>query len=157
MSGVTFNLKKTKSKMPAIKAAFKDYDVEAGILQSAGKHKDSDESVAQVALWNEYGTPKIPERPAFRSSFAKNQKKYFAMLKKMVGKGFKGRKLTMLEYEKLGKEARDDIQKSIVGGGWVPNAPSTQKAKGKGKQLINDPLVNTGQTVDSVDYRVKKK
>lgn len=142
--------------MPKIRAAFNDYEVSAGILESAGKHDDSSESVAQIAAWNEYGTAKIPERAAFRTSFFNNRKKYLKQLRKISSGGFKGKKLKVAAFDALGREARNDIQKSIAKGGWKPNAESTQLKKGGGKQRINDPLINTGQMINSVDYRVEK-
>ncbi len=171
MAGVSFKITKSTNSMPKIKAAFNEYKVEAGILSNAGKHQNSKESVAQIAFYNEYGTPKIPERPAFRASFNNNRKKYTGMLTKMARRGFKGRKVGKSAFNALGREAVDDIQRSIVSGSWVANAPSTQAAKGRrsgnlfngitpskksgGGQLINDPLVDTGQMLDSVSYRVK--
>tara|TARA_Y100000385_G_C13016093_1_gene603909 strand:- start:779 stop:1210 length:432 start_codon:yes stop_codon:yes gene_type:complete len=143
--------------MPKIRAAFKDVEVSAGILGSAGRHEDSRESVAQVAAYNEYGTAKIPERPAFRASFHKNRKKYLNKLIAISKKTFKTQRMKLSAFDALGKEARNDIQMSIAGGSWVANAESTQLRKGKGKQLINDPLINSGQMINSVDYKVKRK
>jgi hypothetical protein len=143
--------------MPKIKAAFDDFEVAVGILASAGKHADSNESIAQLAAWNEYGTPKIPERPAFRASFHTNRKKYLKMLRGISQKGFTGKKITANSFDHIGRTAQKDVQKSISGGSWAANAESTQFKKGGGKQRINNPLINTGQTIDSVSYRVKKK
>jgi hypothetical protein len=159
MSGLTFTVKKKKSSlMPKIRKAFDDdYEVQAGIFREAGKHDNSDESVAQIAAYNEFGTPKSPERPAFRTSFFKNRKKYLKMLKAIARAGFKGRKLKQNAFDMVGLEAKTDIEKSISSGNWAPNAESTQLRKGKGKQLVNDPLIDTGQMLDSVDYKVKKK
>ena len=157
MSGLTFKVIKSKSLMPAIRKAFQDYEVTAGIHQDAGKHGNSNESVAQVAAYNEYGTATAPERPAFRASFFKNRKKYIAMLVKIARSGMKGQKLRPSAFDSLGKVAQKDIEQSIARGGWVANALSTQISKGKGKQLINDPLIDTGQMIDSVGYKVKKK
>ena len=143
--------------MPKMRAAFKDYEVSAGIFPEAGKHDDSNESIAQIAAWNEYGTPKIPERPAFRASFFNNRKKYLKALIAISKRAFKTQKLKQSAFEALGKEAKNDIERSIVSGSWIANAISTQSKKGKGKQLINDPLINTGQTLSKVNYKVKKK
>ena len=115
------------------------------------------ESVAQIAAYNEYGTPTIPERPAFRASFFKNRKKYIAILIKITRSGLKGDKLRKSAFDSLGKVAQRDIENSIAGGSWAANAESTQLSKGRGKQKINDPLIATGQMIDSVGYKVKKK
>lgn len=133
----------------------KERTVTAGIHKDAGKHKDSKKGlpVATIAAFNEYGTPTAPERPAFRASFAKNRKKYKKALGKLGTLAFNA-KSTLAGMKKIGREAKGDIQKSIVSGGWASNAESTMLSKGGGKQLINRPLINTGQVLDSVDYEL---
>ena len=154
--------------MPAIHAQMKERKVKAGILKSAGKHDNSKKglSVATIAAYNEYGTATAPERPAFRASFAKNRKKYKKALGKLGTKSFNSRS-TLVGMNKLGREAKKDIEKSIVSGSWVANAESTQKQKGrkfeivdgvrkKGKstQRINRPLIASEQVLKSVDYEI---
>ena len=138
MSGVTLKVTSSKSKLPKIKAALKGHEVVAGILRTAGKH-NSGENVAQIAAYNEYGTPTIPERPAFRASFHKNRAKYQKELAAIAKSGLKGSRITPSDFNALGREAVTDIERSITAGSWTPNAESTQLKKGKGKQLINDP------------------
>jgi hypothetical protein len=143
--------------MPSIKAALKPYQVEAGIFDNAGFYIESRESVAQVAAFNEFGTPRNPERPAFRTSFFINREKYLKQLKKIAAKNLKGKKTDKKPFNALGKEAQGDIQTSIARGGWKANAKSTQLQKGGGKQLIDNPLIDSGLLLESVDYRVTKK
>lgn len=151
---VVLKVKSSGSKLPMIQARMKERTITAGIHKSAGKHKDSkDLSVAEVAAINEFGNEKIPERAAFRTSFIKNRKKYKKALGKLGTKSFNAES-TLAGMRKLGREAKKDIQKSIVSGSWAPNAKSTMLAKGGGKQLINRPLINTGQVLDSVDYEI---
>lgn len=155
MSGVTLKVTSSKSKLPKIKAALQAHEVVAGILRTAGKHS-SGENVAQIAAYNEFGTPKIPERPAFRASFHTNRAKYQKELAKIAKSGLNGNRITPMDFNHLGREAVNDIERSIVAGSWTPNAESTQLKKGRGKQLINDPWIDTGQTLNSVDFRVDK-
>lgn len=152
---LVLKVKRTRSKMPAIEAQMKERTITAGIHKSAGKHKDSKQGlpVAEIAAFGEFGTPTAPERPAFRSSFIKNRKKYKKTLGKLGTLAFNS-KSTLEGMKKLGREAKGDIQKSIVSGSWAPNAESTMLGKGGGKQLINRPLINTGQVLDSVDYEL---
>lgn len=157
MSGITLTVKRTYSLVPEIQASIQAYEISAGVFRHAGKHRNSDELVAQVAAYNEFGTPTIPERAAFRSSFFHNRDKYLSMLVKIGRSMLKGQKVRSSRLEAMGEEAADDIRKSIVSGPWTANAESTQRKKGGGKQLINDPLVDTGQVLDSVDYEVIKK
>ena len=162
-------VKSSGSKLPALHAQMKERTVKAGILKSAGKHDGSKKglSVATIATFNEYGTATAPERPAFRASFSKNRKKYKKALGKLGTKSFNSES-TLAGMNKLGREAKKDIQKSIVSGGWTANAESTQKQKGRGfevsdgvrkkgksNQRINRPLIGKfGQVLDSVDYEI---
>ena len=152
---VVLKVKSSGSKLPAIHAQMKERTVKAGILKSAGKHDNSKKglSVATIAAYNEYGTATAPERPAFRASFAKNRKKYKKALGKLGTKSFNSQS-TLAGMNKLGREAKKDIEKSIVSGSWVANADSTMLAKGNGKQKINRPLIETGQVLDSVEYEI---
>ena len=149
-------VKSSGSKLPALHAQMKGRTIKAGILKSAGKHRGSKKglSVATIATYNEYGTATAPERPAFRASFAKNRKKYKKALGKLGTKSFNSES-TLAGMNKLGREAKKDMEKSIVSGSWVANAESTMLAKGNGKQKINRPLIGKeGQVLDSVDYEI---
>lgn len=152
---VVLRVKSSGSKLPSIHAKMKGRTVTAGIHKSAGKHKGSKKglSVATIAAFNEFGTPTAPERPAFRSAFLKNRKKYKKAMGKLGTKSFNSES-TLSGMRKLGIEAKKDIQKSIVSGSWAPNAESTMLSKGGNQQLINRPLINTGQVLDSVDYEL---
>ena len=133
---VVLKVKSSGSKLPAIHAQMKERTVKAGILKSAGKHDNSKKglSVATIAAYNEYGTATAPERPAFRASFAKNRKKYKKALGKLGTKSFNSQS-TLAGMNKLGREAKKDIEKSIVSGSWVANAESTMQ-KGRKFELI---------------------
>lgn len=170
MSGVTFKVKRSKSLMPHIKDALKPYQITAGIHQDAGNHvvvaktvngrpsyEMGDEPVAQIAAKNEYGTGGVPERPAFRASFFNNRKKYLKMLTGIAQDGLQGHKITISDFNAVGAEAKKDIETSIVSGNWIANSESTQLKKGGGKQKINDPLIDTGQVLNSVGYKVTKQ
>jgi len=158
MSGLTFTVRRTASLLPQVARAFDDWQVEAGIFESAGPHNNSDdgESVAQIAHRNEYGI-EVPERPAFRASFFDNRRKYQRKLLIITRRGFQGRRLTRRDFDPLGREAKNDIEHSIASGPWLANADSTQLRKGGGHQLINSPLIDTGQMIDSVDFRVHNR
>lgn len=159
MSGVTFKVQRTTNRLSGVMKAFKDYKVEAGIFEDAGKHLNSEdgESVAQIAHKNEYGTPGIPERPFLRTSFFDNRKKYQKMIRDIAQDGLQGGRITANTFEPLGRVARLDIERSIVSGNWEDNAESTQINKGGGEQLINSPLIDSGQMLDSVEYKVSRR
>ena len=100
--------------------------------------------VASVALWNEFGTSKIPERPFFRNANARltDSVKTFAYKYKTINEG--------LLYA-IGETAVNDLKKSILGHGvsYAPNSPATIALKGSAK-----PLVDTGRLLGSATYKV---
>tara|TARA_R100000541_G_C1854456_1_gene78183 strand:+ start:78 stop:575 length:498 start_codon:yes stop_codon:yes gene_type:complete len=138
------------------------YSVSAGIFATAGKHPGSKDgsTYAEIARINEFGTEKIPERPAFRSSFKANRRLYRKTIRNVAEDVFKwwggGRVDAKKIMAKLGNRAVNDIEKSIVGGSWAANAESTMLKKGKGQQLINRPLIDTGKTLEKIEWKFRK-
>ena len=101
--------------------------------------------VAEVALWNEFGTETIPARPFLRN--AQN---------KAIERGERIVQLRMEENadveqiaKDLGPMMQDEIKNQISHGEFVPNAPSTIKRKGSSR-----PLVDTGNLRQSVHWAV---
>jgi len=115
-------------------------------------------NVADVALYLEYGTEKIPPRPAFRRgvehSLTKNKKLTQAQLRNITQRILRGRtpeinrSLTVL-LTQIGKSAKAKTQEIIKTGDEAPNAPATVAKKG-----FNHPLYETGLLLASVDYEV---
>lgn len=122
-----------------------------------GKHAIS---VSEVALIQEYGTEKIPPRPAFRRgveyALARNKKLIGAQLKNVTQRILSGRKDDMNKslvtlLVQIGKSAKAKTKEIIKSGSETPNAPATVAKKG-----FNHPLFETGVLLEHVDYEVKK-
>ena len=100
--------------------------------------------VAQNAFWQEYGTPKIPPRPFFRTAIAKNKGKWIKGFENVLVKN-------NYDYDKafslLGVKVTYDIRMSIVNWSEPANAPYTVAQKG-----FNDPLVKTHNMEKSVNW-----
>ena len=109
-----------------------------------------DEHNATKASANEYGSKSTPERPFMRTALDANANKYFDIFEDGFAEGVDGdtRAGTASALE-VGIEARNDIIESIQSGAWTPNAPSTVKAKGSSK-----PLVDTGELQRAVNFKV---
>lgn len=106
-------------------------------------------SIAQVAFWNEFGTVRIPARPAFRTTIAKQSKTWGDKLgKAVVATKYDGQKALAL----LGQSMRDDLEAEIAQWSTPGNAPSTIARKG-----FDKPLVHTGVMQRAPDYEVKAK
>jgi hypothetical protein len=105
--------------------------------------------VAQVAFWNEFGTTRTPARPFFRDTIAKQSKTWGDNLAAaLIATNYDGQKALAL----LGQSMRDDLENSIAQFSLRGNAPSTIKAKGFDKELVD-----TGVMQRATDYEVSKK
>lgn len=117
-------------------------------------------NVSEVAIIQEYGTEKIPPRPAFRrgleTGLAKNKKMRQATLRNITQRILQGRgaeinrNLTTL-LTQIGKSAKAATKEIIKSGDETPNAPATIAKKG-----FDHPLFETGLLLEHVDYEVKK-
>ena len=127
--------------------------VKAGVLSGSDSRSDTMDNVT-LALIHEFGTGdgRIPARSFVRSTFADNRPNYEAQLKQVVVKAFgKDPDLLIKGLNLIGLAMASDMKKRITLGAGVPppNAPSTIKAKGSSR-----PLVDTGQLVRSITHAV---
>ena len=107
--------------------------------------------VINVALWNELGTVHIPPRPFIRQTVDNNEAKFQAQMQSVANKLAKGSTADKVLNE-LGVFAKGLLQKEIKDGEFAPNAPSTIRAKGSDR-----PLIDTGLLRQSANYVIKKK
>lgn len=121
-----------------------------GFQDGSGSYADGI-SVAQVAAWNELGNSRVPSRPFLRQSFENHEPE--------IGRACEAQAKTLLTggtaqtvYDALGVYMKGMVQKEIVSGGFVPNAPYTIRMKGS-----STPLIDTGQMRQSVNYVIRDK
>lgn len=155
--------------------------VKVGILASSGAHKDEDGgtsgvSVVDVAVWNEFGTDKAPERPFMRTA----AKELTPIMAELGGKALSMLILGKVTLDKaldlLGLKAQAVIKRTITNWETPPNAPATilKKARKTGREKIaaagakgkaaeaaalaayNNPLQDTNQMLNSVQYEKVK-
>lgn len=124
--------------------------VDVGIID-AGQHASGDATVAQIGMWNEFGTERIPERSFFRSTVQEEEKHIVSLQRKLLKSISDGKITTDKALALLGEFLSDKIRRKIVALNEPPNAPSTIKAKGS-----SNPLVDTGQLKNSVTYEVNR-
>ena len=130
--------------------------VKAGILNNATT--TDGKSIAEYAVYNEFGTSRIPARPFMRTVAKSEPKKWVGT---MVGH-IRGRATDPAIWKqalgKSGEQMVKDIQNSIQNGSWTPNAPATVKAKArKGKSEPDHPLMDTGEMFAAVSFEVVDK
>jgi hypothetical protein len=115
-----------------------------------------------IAIWNEYGTRKIPPRPAFNMGLEQaintrkpNIEAFLKNLSNMVLQGqMKSRKSELDQRLKvlltgIGKSAVKETKEIIRMGSTAKNRPSTIAKKG-----FDHPLYHTGKLLDNVNYEV---
>ncbi|KUE89123.1 hypothetical protein ASL20_09695 [Cupriavidus necator] len=112
--------------------------VKVGIQAGAGKEPESGIDILDIAIFNEYGTEKIPARPFVRDFFEKNRA--------VIGKAMERQAAAVSDGTDAGnamdvlglwveKHQKAHVQQSPA---WaVPNAPSTIARKGSSKPLID--------------------
>lgn len=110
----------------------------------------SSQSNIKKALWNEFGTNRIPARPFLRTSMRNNRKKYLNIVQKKTNDVLAGRLNIRQLLNQIGILAQGDVQDSIVSGNWVRNAPSTIKQKGSSR-----PLIDTGAMRQAVTWAIE--
>ncbi len=122
--------------------------VDVGFFSSA-KYPDGT-PVAFVAVINEFGTSRIPERPFFRNAIDGAHEDLLAAIKAAVDPI--DMEFTTVIAGRVGLVMQGRIQKSITTLREPPNAPSTIVRK-KGK---SNPLINTGFMRGSVTFIVNE-
>jgi HK97 gp10 family phage protein len=130
--------------------------VKAGILNNATT--TDGKSIAEYAVYNEFGTSRIPARPFMRTVAKEKPKQWIGEMVRHV----RGRATDPAIWKQAlgvaGESMKSDIKDSIQNGSWVPNAPATVKAKArKGKVEPDHPLMDTGQMIAAVAYEVIDK
>lgn len=101
--------------------------------------------VADVALWNEFGTERIPARPFLRTAQNKAIERGNRILQVRMEENADVEQIA----KDLGMMMQDEIKKQITRGEFAPNAPSTIKRKGS-----SHPLIDTGNMRQSVHWAV---
>ena len=146
-------MKLDKSQFNKLKVNMRFLDgasVDIGFFDS--EMLDADNTLATVALWQEYGTylrgkPHIPERPFMSHTFIFNRG-YKREVTIEAGLILTGRSTTSRSLSKIGGTVRRDMKLSI--NNWIAPANATSTVQKKG---FNKPLVHTGALSNGVRFR----
>ena len=129
---------------------FKSLTVSAGFPKDSSETNSVNEGVTALdkATRNNFGIG-VPERPFMDIAYATNKSKYRKLILKALSK------IDILNQtqflNKLGVEAVNDIQDTIVSLKSPANADSTIALKGS-----SNPLIDSGHMRQSVTYQIKK-
>lgn len=119
----------------------------------------ADQDVIDHAIWNNFGTRSIPERPFMQNAMRNNRAAYKAamrasaftiMIEVALGSEASAEKRKALS--RLGIKAQGDIQAEITALRTPPNAPSTIRQKGS-----SNPLIMSGEMRAAVTFKVEEK
>jgi hypothetical protein len=106
-------------------------------------------TVVEVAVWNEFGTKHIPERPFIRSTVKQQKAPLKAFSGKLLQKILDGKLTREKALGLLGQKVSGEIKETITSLRTPPNAPSTVEAK-----KSSNPLIDTGELRQSITFEV---
>ncbi len=109
-----------------------------------------DPELAEIAIFNEFGTSNAPPRSFIRSTFDAKRDEFGRRIEEATKKIYATRKLKALGD--VGAWLAQSMQRTIDAGVPPPNAESTVKAKGHGHTLIN-----TGAMRAALTFKVESK
>ena len=137
-------------KLQKILKELADKEVRIGFQQGKATEEDGTD-ICDIAAWNELGTVNMPSRPFLRMSVDDNSDKINSFMSAQKRSIINGESADRI-LKKIGIFQKDLIQEKITEGSFAPNAPSTIKAKGSSK-----PLIDTGRMRQSVNFEIKQK
>ena len=122
--------------------------VKVGIM---GDETNEGTSVVDYAVYNEFGTDRIPARPFMATTADANREKAVDFTEFLVDKIIYGELTVDRALRNLGEWYQAQIQMTIRNAkSWaVPDAPATVKAKGS-----SSPLIDQGRLVQAIRYEV---
>ncbi len=126
-------------------------DIKFGITERTNKVR-GDSTLAKQAAWNEYGTEDlhIPERPAHRTAFENHNAGYWQRINQGAADIIAGNKTAEQVVKAAAEWYLDKLRESVLYWSVPRNADATIAKKG-----FNDPLIETGETYDALDYEMK--
>lgn len=133
--------------------------VKVGVLETAGGHENSELSVAEVLSIHEFGAPivNIPERAPIRKTMDSKRSDINSNIDKLYGQIIDGKMDPERALAIVGQDVKRKIQDTIRDGLDPPWAESTLKARSAragGGIVAVVPLIDSGQTIKSIDYEV---
>ena len=142
----------------------KSHHVKNGVLTGIGAHPDSKAgaTVAAIAAWNEYGTPRIPSRPFMRNAYGvfKSDVKFIVDALKAVvfckdGERLRKNPNVKAFFDVCGLKVQSLMVAQIDNGQLQRGALSTVLAK-EAKGGSDTPLFDTGILKKSLSFETVK-
>lgn len=152
-----------KELLKRMKGVGRSY-VTIGVHSDAGRYTEgkSPPSVAEVALWNEYGVPASPRRPAIpersylRSAIDQNASLINKWREELMRDIIDGKRTAEDALRAMGFRIQVLVQNKIKSNVPPPNAKRTVERKRK-KGLAPNTLIETGLLLRSIGFKVHAK
>lgn len=136
----------TKNKKPYVKI---------GVLSGAGKYEGGENAnIADVAIWNEFGTKDIHPRPFMAQTFDSNGPQVDKFIKAQYNLVLGGKQTVDNGLKKIGVFYEGKVKLQFVKGDFKANAPATIKKKTVNGKVGNKPLIDTGHLRQSITHEV---
>lgn len=158
---ITTQLVKVRDDMPRIIQDYKRLDnayTAVGWGAYSGKYPDGT-PVAQVALWNEYGTynsdgsVRSPARPFMRPAYQENKTALDALRRDVVGRVNEGKLTPEKALNTLGYRMWQWIRAKILSNVPPPLSPRTlAKKRREGRPGVT--LIDTRRMLDTLSYKI---
>ena len=152
MMGYTKTIKGSHQPILDFVSEIGSYYIKAGILESNNPVGESGTRVAEYALDNEFGTHKIPARPFIGTATDEQGAGWVDTVKKQVPLVLTQKMKLSVLMDTVGKKMRFAIKDQIKFITIPKNAPATIEKKG-----FDNPLIDTGLMLETVDYEVIKR
>jgi len=109
-----------------------------------------DDEILNKAVWNEFGTEHIPERPFIRNGLRDGVGELKRVSRLVAARVVDGNLTTRQALNQLGKTGADLVKQSAIDLKDPPNAEVTVSRKGS-----SNPLIDTNEMVGSVTWEVE--
>jgi hypothetical protein len=144
---VDLGFKRIQKELKELNGSF----TKIGIQHGAGKEKtrgnETPQDLLDVAIANEFGTKRIPERSFLRSTIVKKKGKINNFIAHEYSRLLEGKQDTKKGLARVGAFVTGLVQNQIVAIRTPPNAPLTIKLK-----RSSNPLIDTGTMKNSIRH-----
>lgn len=121
--------------------------VKVGLQANAGASPDGAD-LLDIAIFNEFGTARIPARPFIRGAHDKHKLEAERVMSHLAKTAGEGTAISTV-LKTLGQWYEGKVKAHASSGEFIANAPSTIRRKGSSK-----PLVDTGLMIGAIRYEV---
>ena len=133
--------------------AGRDLRLKIGVLEGAthttGGRNARAIAVAEYAMYNEYGTLRIPSRPFLRFALDSfGEAAWLPELADLLREGVEPE----AALARVGAQAQADVRRVIEAWAEPPNSPATIARK---RSKRDNPLVDSGDLLDAIDFEIE--